>query len=238
MGNEDKSITYDSDLSSDQLRWLHFTAIKQDFSKNRKELERLQKEILNEKDAAFAYFFAAEFGYQTHLMQKLILDKKNVKYAFFFALNIGNADIKALQNIVAESNKTEYITKFACFVKGADRKYLERFIKNAKYATMYLKHVKGADANKFKEIIIQAGKPSYLFELAKHLSLPEDIERIENLIIESNSFTYMRMFAEKIKGSNVDKIEQALLDSNNSAEIKKFAKYVKKSKMRQFLLVG
>src|SRR5271166_86901 len=199
------SITYDGDLSPDYLRWFdkimdmmgYSIKEKQDFIKNRQELDKLQKEILLEKDVAFAYFFASEFRYQTHLMQKLILDKKNAKYAFFFALHIENADIKALQSVVAESKKAEYITKFACFVKNADRRYLERFIKNAKYATMYLKHAKDADPNKFKDIILRSGKPSYLFELAKRLTSPEEISQIEDLIIQSNSFTYMRLFAEK-----------------------------------------
>ena len=103
---------------------------------------------------------------------------------------------------------------------------------------MYLKHVKGANLTKFKEIILESGKPTYLYELAKHLSSQAEIEQIEDLIIKSNSFTYMRMFAEKIKKANVEKIEQAVIASDNSEEIKKFAKYVKKSKMKQFLLVG
>jgi len=89
----------------------------------------------------------------------------------------------------------------------------------------------------FKDNEFSSGKPSYLFELAKHLKSQKEIEKLEDLIIESNSFTYMRLFAEKIKTANVDKLEQAVLATNNNEEIKKFAKYVKKSKMKQFLLL-
>jgi hypothetical protein len=60
---------------------------------------------------------------------------------------------------------------------------------------------------------------------------------VEDLIIKSQSFTYMRLFAEKIKKADVDKIEQAVLATDNGPEIKKFAKYVRKSKMKKFLLV-
>jgi len=102
---------------------------------------------------------------------------------------------------------------------------------------MYLKHVKGADLTKFKQIILASKKPRYLFELAKRLDDSKEIVLIQDLIIESKSFTYMRLFAEKIKQANVEKIEQAVLDNGNPIEIKKFAKYVKKSKMKQFLLV-
>jgi len=247
-----KGITYDSDLNSDYLRWFAktmdrigiSTSEKRDFKNNYKELDKLQKEILIEKDAALAYFFAVEFGYQTHLMQKLILERKSTKYAFHFALNVSHADIKALQSVIANSNKTEYITKFACFIPGANRKLLEPLIIEAgepKYAHMYLKYVKGSKGSnltKLKEIIMESGKPSYLFELAKHLTSLQEIEQIEDLIIQSNSFTYMRLFAEKVKNANVEKIERAVLASDNSEEIKKFAKYVKKSRMKQFLLVG
>jgi len=73
--------------------------------------------------------------------------------------------------------------------------------------------------------------------LARRLTSPSDIEQIEDLIIKSNSFTYIRLFAEKIKTANIEKLEQFVLDSDNGPEIKKFAHYVKKSKMKQFLLV-
>lgn len=207
---------------------------------NPEELEKFQNEIIKDGDSALAYFFASEFHYKAFRMQKVILDKKDAKYAFMFAQHIKNADIKALQNLVIDSKKIKYITRFACFVKTAEIKPLEALIlrsRNVKWAHMYLKHVKAADVNKFKETIIESGKPRYLFELAKHLRVPKDINQIEDLIIASGSFLYMRLFAEKIKLANVEKIEQAVLDSENNVEIKKFAKYVRRSRMKKFLLV-
>ena len=47
----------------------------------------------------------------------------------------------------------------------------------------------------------------------------------------------MRLFAEKIKLSNLEKIEKAVLDTDNVDEIKTFAKYVKRSSMRKFFLI-
>ena len=95
----------------------------------------------------------------------------------------------------------------------------------------------GANVSEFKQIIIESGKPKYLFELAKRLTAREEVEQIEDLIIQSKSLTYMRLFAEKIKLADVEKIEQAVLDSENSEEIKKFSKYVRKSSMKKFLLL-
>lgn len=231
---------YEGDYSGDMLRWIDKIAeIKRPLN-DHKALEKIQDEIILANDAAMAYFFASEFSYKPHRMQKVILDKGDAKYAFIFAQNIKNADIKALQNIVIDSKKIKYITKFACFVKQADRKSLETLIvksKKSKYAHMYMKHIKNVNIKKFKDIIIESAKPRYLFELAKHSTCQEDINQIQDLIIQSNSFTYMRLFAEKIDKADVAKIEQVVLASDNAAEIKKFAKYVKKSKMRNFLLM-
>lgn len=240
---------FESDYSADILRWIKKIDERQlktnPYSKdisgyNPEDLEKLQNEIIETGDTAFAYFFATEFQYKPHRMQKVILDEKDPKYAFLFAQTVKNCDIKALQSVVTDSKKIKYITKFACFVKQADLKPLESIIlksKNVKYAHMYLKHVKNASVEKFKEVILASKKPRYLFELAKHTKNLDDLAIIEDLIIQASSFTYMRLMAEKIKLANIDKIEQAVLDTENSSEIKKFAKYVRRSKMKKFLLV-
>jgi len=230
---------FDSDYSSDSLRWIKIRESDIDCSPS--YLEELQNIIIKNNDSALAYFFAFDFPYKTYRMQKVILDNKDPKYAFLFAQNIKNCDIKAMQKLVLESNKIKYICKFICYIKGVDRKDLESKViksKNVKYAHMIIKHVKDADINKFKKIILKSKKPRYLFELAKHIKDEKELAKIEDLIIKTKSFTYMRLFADKIKLANVEKIEQAILDSDNSNEIKKFAKYVKKSKMKQFLLVN
>jgi hypothetical protein len=239
----------DGDYSQDFLRWIKKLDDKKlrpnPYSKdqtgyNPEELERFQNEIIKDGDSALAFFFANQFPYKQFRMQKVILDKRDPKYAFMFAQHIKNSDIRALQNLVIDSKKIKYITYFACFVKAAYLPPLEELVAKSnkvKWAHTYLKYVKTADVNKFKEVILRSGKPRYLFELAKHLKDPKDIEQIEDLIIASGSFTYMRLFAEKIKLANVDKIERAVLDTENSSEIKKFAKYVRRSKMRKFLIV-
>lgn len=234
---------FESDFSTDSLRWikkLDEKNIKSNFKIKNEILDSFQDEIIKDNDAALAYFFALEFPFKQYKMQKIVLDNKDPKYAFLFAQNIENSDTKALQKIVVDSKKIKYICKFACFVKNAEIEPLEEFIlnsKNVKYAHMFLKHIKNSNVEKYKQLIFKCGKPRYLFELAKHLDSKDEISLIEDLIIQSKSYTYMRLFAEKIKLANVDKIEEAILNSNNLDEIKKFAKYVRKSKMKMFLLV-
>lgn len=229
---------HEIDCSSDYLRWINKTSELN--LKTPKGLDAFQKEIIEANDSAFAYFFAFEFDYKSYLMQKVILTGQNIKYVFFFAQNINNADIKTLQSIITLSDKIEFITKFACFVKGANKKLLQKHIirsRNVKYIHMFMKHNKNVNIKIFKDIIIKSGKPRYLFELAKSITNLEEIGQIEDLIIKSECFTYMRLFAQKIKQANVEKIENAVIALGNDEELKKFARFVKKSKMHNFLLV-
>ena len=219
------------DFGQDYLIWLN--KIDNINADNKRQLEKLKDEIISKNDAPMAYFFAAEFNYQTYLMQKIVIEQADPRYAFLFAQNIPLCDIKAMQKIVVKSNNIEYICKFACYVSGANLSTLEAAILKAgkaKYAHIYLKNVDSTKINKFKEIVFLSGKPRYLYELAKHTSEPDDIGKIEDLIIKSRSFTYMRLLAENIELANVEKIEQAILDSGNSDEIKRFAENVKEVK--------
>ena len=104
---------FDEDFSEDSLNWIQTLEEKElsfHFSPTISDILQFQKEIINNNNAAYAYFFAAEFNnINPHLMQKIILDNNSAKYAFLFAQNIPNADIKALQNTVIQSNKTKWL---------------------------------------------------------------------------------------------------------------------------------
>jgi hypothetical protein len=103
---------------------------------------------------------------------------------------------------------------------------------------MLIKHVKNIKINQFKKIIFKSKKPRYIFELSKKISNKKDLEIAENLIIESKSSQYIRLFAENIKQANIRKLEKALLNLGDMVQIKKFAKNVKTSKMKIFLLMS
>lgn len=239
----------ENDYSADFLRWIKRAEEKNvqinrygknQYRYNLEALEKFQQEIIDEQDAAMAYFFTCDYSYKPYLMQKIIIDKQDAKYAYMFAQNIRNADICALQKVIVNSNNTKYACKFACFVPGANIGPLEKMIIESgkvKYAHMFIKHIKNVDLKNFKSIILKSKKPRYLFELAKHVDNLDDLSKIEDLIIAQRSFTYMRLMAEKIPNANIDKLEQAVLDTNNSDEAVKFAKNVKNAKMKQFFLV-
>lgn len=237
---------FETDYSSDFLKWykiceeLKISISNTNTNNSFSKLESLQSKIIKEQNSALAFFFALQFEHKRYLMQQIILDNKDYKYAYIFAQNISGADIKALQKIVIDSKKVKYICKFGCFVKGADSKSLEKWIiesKNAKLTHMWIKYVKGIKVNKFKNIIINSKRPRYLFALAKLLTKKSDILQVEDLIIKSKCFTYIRLFAEKIKLANIEKLEKAIIASQDIEEMKKFAKKVKKSSTIKKLLL-
>jgi hypothetical protein len=229
------------EYSTDYSQWI--TTVSQ-----YKSLDKLQDHIVASKEPSLAYFFAIEYPlHKTYRMRKVILDagvggaKQSHKYAYLFALNVAGADVKALRKIVQNAGNTSIITDFACNIPGAEYSLLEKQIiasKKAKFANRLIKTSIAIDVKALKSVIIQSKKPRYLFDLATRTSSPKEIMLLQKLIIESKSFTYMRMFAENIDGADVEKIEQAVLDSGNTEEIEKFAKYVKASKMRKFLVVS
>jgi hypothetical protein len=91
--------------------------------------------------------------------------------------------------------------------------------------------------SKLKEIILKSNKPSYLFELAKHVSSKSDISKIEDSLIQLKSWTYIRLMAQHIKMANLEKLEQAILDSENTQEMIKFANCVKNTKLKNFSIL-
>lgn len=228
------------EYSTDYSKWI--TTVSQ-----YKSLDKLQDHIVESKEPDLAYFFALEYPlHKTYRMRKVILDGKGGaqqahKYAYLFALNVPGADIKALRKIVQNAGNMSVIADFACNIQGANYRALEKRIilsNEAKFASRLLKTSLAKDVGGLKAVIIRSKKPRYLFGLATRSTSPKETNRLQGLIIESGSFTYMRMFAEQIEGADVEKIEQAVLDSGNSKEIEKFAKYVRASKMRKFLVVS
>lgn len=233
---------YRPKYSADFTKWSqHYALIRDTKGKERHEkIHLLQDLIIKNNDASLAYYFASDIGFENYKMQNVIIKAASAQYGILFAINIKNADILALQKMIIEAGEMEYICDFACFVKGAKIKKIEDMILKegeARWAHKLLKHVKGTSPTKFKNLILKSKKPTYLFELARHLKNKKDLTLIQDLIIESGSPTYIRMFAEKFPSADVEKLEQAILDMENLEETKKFATYVKRSKMRNFVVM-
>lgn len=206
-------------------------------------LEDIQADIIETENAAAASFFALETNYETHKMQRVVLQSNDPKYLTFFARFIKNADIKALQKALfacSEDSKLYYLCQFARFIPQANIKKIQELIvksNDAHAAHIFLKYIKEASPDKLKKIILTSGKPRYLYYLAKRLSSAKEITIIEDLIIISKSFLYIRLMAQNISHADLNKLEQFVLDTGNVKEIKKFARSVKNSKSRHLAIL-
>ena len=203
-------------------------------------LDKIQAQIIVDRDAALAYFYALHFNYKTYLMQRVIVESKNPKYLFGWAKDIVGADKKAIQSLIMATHNVKYICYFGLFVKGANTHKIEQIVaksKQAKYAHLWVKHHKGAKISLFKQIIIDSKKPKYLLELARHLTRKQDIKTIENALVKLGSLTYIRLFASEIRYADIPRLEAIILKSHNMVEIKKFAKSVKGSSIGNFYIL-
>src|SRR5271157_3013813 len=120
-------------------------------------LDKIQAQIIKNKDAGQAYFFAYHFKYKTHLMQQVVIASKSAKYCFTFAKEIPKADIKALQQVIFNTNNTKYICYFGLSVPGANIAKSEQYIiksGQAKYACMWIKGAAKPNIKKIKPIIL------------------------------------------------------------------------------------
>lgn len=201
---------YESDYGFDYIRWMRtLGSLKIDSSTPiREKINKLEQDIITTNDSSFAYFFAKEFAPEFNrdisMMQRIIINNEDYKYAYLFAKHIKNANVNELENLIVSSKHILYISKFACFVPGANQNRLQQLVagfNNPKSSYMMIKYSNSNDLSCFKEVIFQSKKPRYIYELCKKINNPLDIIRGEDLILASESYTYIRLSANNITGS-------------------------------------
>ena len=215
--------------------------------KNKKELavkvKKLEKYVIENHNPFLAFRLSIELderNISTTKLQNFIINSRDAKYIYKYAREIRRANVKKLQNAIMECGNILQITHFGCFIRGANKKIIEDMIieaDNPKSAYLYLRFVKFCNIKKLKHIIIKSKRPRYLFELAKFLKNKKEIEEIQNLIIDSASNTYVRLFAVHIKGADIKKLEDRIISTKNVGEMKKFAKAVKSPRLLKLSLL-
>ncbi len=215
--------------------------------KNRKSLisysKKLIKYVLDSNDPLLAFRLALELDFlniQTTKLQNLIINSGDARYILKFAREIKKVDIKKLQTAIVKYGNILQIAKFGCFVRGAQRKPIEELITksdSAKSAYIFLRFVKFANVNNLKSIILRSKRPRYLFLLAKKTKNKKELEQIQNLIINSSSLMYVRLFAVHIKNADIKKLEDRIISSKNVVEMKRFARAVKDSRLNKLSIL-
>ena len=173
-------------------------------------------------------------------IEDYIISSNDPHYIYNFAKEIRYANICKLQTAIIGTQKFNYIAKFACFISGADTNLIEDLIiasNDARAAYIYLKFGKHPSIHKLKKIFIKSKKPRYLYTLAQLLTNQEEIDIIQNLIINSQSNMYVRLFAAHIPGANIKKLEDRILATKDFEEIKKFAKQVNSERLNKLIML-
>lgn len=215
--------------------------------KDKKELadksKPLQEYVIKIKNPMLAFrlaFELDEIDIRTTKLQQFIIESEDPRYILKYAKEIKRANIQKLQSAILSCGTVLQIAKFGCFIRGADKDLIERIIAksdSAKSAYLYIKFIKTCNFNKMKPIILRSKKPRYLFALAKVITNKKDIEKIQDLVIESASNTYVRLFAVHIKGANIRKLEDRIIATHSVEEMKKFAKAVKSPRLEKLSLL-
>jgi hypothetical protein len=187
---------------------------------------------IQEKNIYLVYKLAVildERGYGVSRLEKYICQSRNPFFILRFAKDIMRANITRLQNAIIRLGDAVNVAKFGCFVRGANKELLEDIViksKNAKAAYMFLKFYKDAKIQRLKHIILKSKKPRYLFLLACKLNNQKEIDLIQDIIIESNSNTYVRLLAKHVRLADLVKLENRIIETQDVTELKRFARSV------------
>jgi hypothetical protein len=204
---------------------------------------KLEDYIFQKNNPLLAFRLALELdlrGFKTSRLENYIISCNDPRYILKFAREIRRANIKKLQDAIIRRGSILQIAKFGCFIRGAQRSVIEDLIvksEHAKSAYFYLKYVKFCNVNKLKPIILKSKKPRYLFALAKVVKSKKELDLIQDLIIESTSNTYVRLFAVHIKGADIKRLEDRIIETKNVMEMKKFARAVNSPRLNKLALL-
>lgn len=215
--------------------------------RNKKELalksKVLEKYVIQKNDHIAAFRLALELDDReigTTKLQNFIINSGSSRYIFLVAREIKRSNVKKLQDAIIKYGNILQITKFGCFIKGANKKTIEDLIiksNNAKSAYLYLKFIKSCNINRLKKIIFSSKKPRYLFTLSKLTKNKKDLNKIQELIINGNSYMYMRLFAFYIKTADIKRIEDKIIKSGNISEMKKFLNVIDSDRIKKISLL-
>ena len=193
------------------------------------QVKELEDYIFETKNTYMALRLAYELefiGVRTTRIENYICKTGNGRLIYRFASNIEKSNIQKLQNAIIESNDFEEMARFACFVNGADKNKIGDIIaqsNNIKAQYLYMCFVKTYPYINFRESVLKSKRPRYIFQYAKVSKNEKDLEIIQELILNSKSLMYCRLFCKMFPKMDIKRFEDKVLRSKNAREIRLFA---------------
>lgn len=208
-----------------------------------KRIRKLEDDIFNNGNLYLALRLAFEedhHGFSTKRVENFIAKSNNANYIYRFAYNISGANIKKLQEAVIKTNDIIEIARFGCFIEGTDKHKIGDIVassNNGKAAYLYMCFVRTYPYINFRNIILKSKKPRYLYQLARLTQDDNDLKIIQEMILNSKSLMYVRMFAKYIKNADIKKLEEKIIRSKNIRELRLFVQEVPMAERARMMLL-
>lgn len=221
------------------LQSLFSTTNKKEFAAKVKQLEDF---VIRQNNPSLIYRLAYELDSNDYKITRLenaivkTIDHRSSYYILRFARELKGANIKKLQNALINNGNIVQVARFGCIIPGADKDFIEHFIvqsNNAKAAYYFLRYAGRSNTNRLKPIILKSKRPRYLYALAFLTHDKEEFNQIQDLIINSNSFMYMRLLAKHMKNADVDRIVNRIIASGNVVEMKRLHNMIKSDRLEK-----
>lgn len=167
------------------------------------QAHKMQAIVLQATNPLWAVLFAAYIpNADIKALQAKVLSSNDLQKAVEFACYVPNADVRAVERAVIKAG-------------------------SAKAAATLLAHSDCASVSALQRTILTRGAPAHLLELARHLRGGKALRQIEDILVAKKAVKHCRLFAQEIKGADIERLEQVVLDSGNTKEIKALATNLK-----------
>lgn len=189
------------------------------------------------------YYKQAYNGIDVEKNQQIVIDSGEAGYIFNFAANIPKANFSELQKaFIRANNNLPYIEEFAnhfkdkanieglreIVIKFGTKEYIDSFNKKFPKKEYTIEEVSfallearnGIDIEKNQNIVINSNIASAILDFAKFVK-GCDLERLEDAIIKCGR--YIVAFACLVKDANITKLEDAIISTNDPEIIYFFA---------------
>jgi hypothetical protein len=205
------------------------------------KIRNLEEYVLEQDSITLAFRLAIELddlGFHSRKLQSYIINIQNPKYIFRYAREIKKANIKALEEATISCGSIIDIARFGAFIRGSNKTRIEDLIavsSSAKAAYLYIRYVRYCNVRKLKHIILQSGRPRYLYALARITKNKKELKNIEDLITHSNSSLYIRLYAMRFKNVDLQKLEDRIIELGNYDEMSKFGRILNSPRLSKML---
>lgn len=193
----------------------------------------------NSPEKAFRFLSSAHESLskkESEALQKVIIDQKDAVWAYRLAefSSVIDVDIAELEKIVIESKNLDYLVSFAAYAEKCNFKKLEKIILDSGDAkavsslieVVSIKDLARCDLQRAEKIILKAKDPDLSYAFAVNVK-KSNVKAHGKIVLKSPSDELIFRFARFVKGADVRLFQKRILKSKDLDVVYDFYKYVK-----------